>query len=169
MEPSLFEPEMTTRCVFSMPIGGTAIYRYRLNRIWDKTRLKILFLMLNPSTADELKNDPTVARCIAYARAWGYGGLEVANIFALRSTDPELLYTHADPIGIENDQYIKQALIECDKVVAAWGTHGSFKNRGNDVLKMLKARGKVYCLKKNKDGYPVHPLYQRADAQLIEL
>lgn len=137
-------------------------YRYWLERSWgDSTRLG--FLMLNPSTADEVKNDPTVERCQRRAIALGYGGFVVVNIFALRSTDPKGLYKHASPISEpgdlkRNDRAIMQAVKICGKLVAGWGVHGEYESRYRDVCRMLRGFD-LWCLGKTKDGHPKHPLY----------
>lgn len=140
-------------------------YRYKLWRIWspdryDKDRY-IAFLMLNPSTADETKNDPTVERCQRRAVAMGYQGMYVINIFALRSTDPEALYIAEDPVGPRNDAAIFEVADECDTIVCAWGTHGSLHNRGRHVLNAVAKMHpfKLFHLGLSKAGHPKHPLY----------
>ena len=118
--------------------------------------------MLNPSTADEVKNDPTVERCEVRARTTGYGGLIVVNIFAWRSTDPNALYKLDDPIGPENDDAIRWAALNSEMVVCGWGTHaGRLGARGREVKAILdKARpGCAHALQVNADGSPKHPLY----------
>lgn len=133
-------------------------YRYRLWRAWgDGPRL--VFLMLNPSTADETANDPTVERCERRARKAGFGGVEVVNIFALRSTDPSALYSHRDPVGPDNDASILAACA-LRTVVCAWGAHGTLYGRGERVRAMLVAHGIApHMLALNTDGTPRHPLY----------
>jgi hypothetical protein len=122
--------------------------------------------MLNPSTADEIDNDPTVARCERRAMDLGYGGLEVVNLFALRSTDPEPLYTHPDPVGPENDKAILDAVTGAGLVVCAWGKHGKLLQRAAHVLRLLRNAGvTVHCLKLNQDRTPTHPLYVGYDIQ----
>lgn len=134
-------------------------YRYLLCRRWADTPVAV-FVMLNPSTADETTNDPTVERCERRARAAGFGGLTVVNIFALRSTDPGALYAHDDPIGPENDCHIRSACRDAGLVVCAWGTHGALTSRGENVRKMLTADGvALHHLGLNKGGTPKHPLY----------
>lgn len=135
-------------------------YRYKLWRVWDTTKPACLFIMLNPSTADEITNDPTVERCQIRAVAMGYGALNVCNIFALRSTDPAVLYGHQDPIGPKNDDVIIETAALADIVICGWGKHGSLHGRGEAVLRMLRERGiKPFALKINEDGTPRHPLY----------
>lgn len=134
-------------------------YRYRLWRQWGE-QPPAVFVMLNPSTADEIDNDPTVERCERRARAMGYGGLRVANIFALRSTDPHALYGHCDPIGPQNDSAILESVSGAGIVVCAWGGHGSLSGRGQIVRKLLIDAGVTpHYLKLNRDGTPQHPLY----------
>lgn len=135
------------------------LYRYKLWRIWGEQPTAV-FIMLNPSTADEVDNDPTVERCERRARAMGYGGLRVVNIFALRSTDPRTLYSHKDPIGRENDRAILDAVKDAGIIVCAWGGHGNLLQRGAKVLRLLLSSGITpHYLKLNKDGTPTHPLY----------
>lgn len=140
-------------------------YRYRLWRTWDSRKPPLVFCMLNPSTADAEQDDPTVARCSERARRLGYGGLEVVNLFALRSTDPKALYGHADPVGPKNDSAILSAA-ERGNVVCAWGNHGKLQGRDKAVLALLRAAGlPALALKVSKDGHPSHPLYLSYDLE----
>ncbi len=126
--------------------------------------------MLNPSTADESKNDPTVERCQRRARAMGFGGLVVVNLFALRSTDPQALYVAEDPYGSENMRVIIETSKAADMVICGWGKHGSLHGHGNFVLQRLRNNGvKPYALKLNKDGSPAHPLYIGYDVKPIPI
>ena len=135
-------------------------YRYRLWRVWDSTKKTIVFLMLNPSIADESQNDPTVERCQRRAIAMGYGGIQVINIFGLVSTDPQGLYTCDDPVGPENNAAILDAVEGAGVIVCAWGTHGKHVHRARDVVHLLKTAGVTpQCLGRNSDGSPKHPLY----------
>lgn len=137
-------------------------YRYKLWRIWNPALRHMVFVLLNPSTADEINNDPTVARCIERASLLGYGGCVVLNIFAWRSTDPHYLYALVDPIGPENDQYIldEASKPETGLVLCGWGQHGKLHQRGEYVLDLIRHAGKnPHCLKMNNDGTPGHPLY----------
>lgn len=144
------------------------VYRYTLWRHWDQCKPIVLFVMLNPSTADATKNDPTVERCERFAKRWGYGSLVVVNIFALRSTDPKALYTHHEPVGPSNDWHILDLAEDADLVVCAWGNHGG--ERAAFVKKMLTHSGcELHCLGINKTGEPVHPLYQPNSATPIPL
>ncbi|MCE2946954.1 MAG: DUF1643 domain-containing protein [bacterium] len=135
-------------------------YRYRLWRHWDLSRAPLLMIMLNPSTADEERNDPTVERCERRARANGFGGLLVANIFALRSTDPRALYAHPSPVGRRNDAAILAMAREAGQVVCAWGVHGALADRGRRVASRLRQEGLVLgVLGLTREGHPRHPLY----------
>jgi hypothetical protein len=128
----------------------------------------VLFVCLNPSTADEVHDDPTVRRCVGYAKRWGFSRLVVCNIFALRSTDPRALYEHPDPVGPENDRHLLGEAIRADRLVAAWGFHGGYKLRGASVLQMLlDVKRDVHMLGQTKDGHPRHPLYLRTDAEPV--
>jgi hypothetical protein len=135
-------------------------WRYLLWRCWDKRAPVANFLMLNPSTADETKLDPTCARARGYAQAWGYGALIVTNIFGWRSTDPRALKRVPDPVGAENDAAILRAARESDLLVCAWGNHGRYHERGLQVLNDLRlSRVKLHALRITKSGEPAHPLY----------
>lgn len=157
----LFGGEVETGALFS----SERVYRYSLFRKWSAGPT-ITFVMLNPSTADEDANDPTVAKCVKLARLWRLGGkvrygkLIVVNIFAYRSTDPEALYALEDPVGPNNNAAITEACRSADTVVVAWGNHGSLKNRGREVARLLQEHSiQSLCFKQNKDGSPMHPLY----------
>ena len=136
-------------------------YRYLLTRVWDDAGAKALFVMLNPSTADEFKNDPTVERCERRARALGFGAFRVTNIFAYRATDPKDMRAQADPVGPENDAAIAQSATGwADKIVCAWGNHGEHLGRGDAVAQMLRETGRaLYHLGLSGKGQPKHPLY----------
>lgn len=142
-------------------------WRYQLLRQWDPGRPALNWLMLNPSTADEDVNDPTVERCERYARRWGYGAIVVTNLFAFRATDPSAMKAAADPVGPENDAAILEAAVRCrGRVLCAWGNHGAHLDRSSDVVARLTAGvpgASLLCLDVNRSGEPVHPLYQRAD------
>ncbi len=113
---------------------------------------------LNPSIANEAQLDPTLRRIRAFSAAWGYNGFIVTNLFGLVSANPDRLYTEADPVGSENDRYILDAARQTEKIVAAWGASGGNQGRCAAVLKML-SEFELLCLKKTKDGFPIHPLY----------
>jgi hypothetical protein len=135
-------------------------YRYALTREWAPEQGRLLCVMLNPSTATEAQNDPTVERCERRARALGYGAFRVCNIFAWRSTDPKVLRTLADPIGPENDRAIGEGAAWADRVLCAWGSHGAHLGRGTEVERLLRASGARLChLGLTRAGHPRHPLY----------
>jgi len=135
-------------------------YRYSLTRTWDGDGAKALFIMLNPSTATEVQNDPTVERCERRARALGFGAFRVTNIFAWRATDPRDMRAAPDPVGPGNDQAILAGCSWADQIICAWGTHGAHLNRGAQVLDMLVGTScRLYHLGLTKGGHPKHPLY----------
>jgi hypothetical protein len=135
-------------------------YRFSLWRVWDDSKPLIHFVMLNPSTADETDNDPTVERCKRRAEQNGYGGLIVTNIFAYRSTEPKELKKCLDPIGFCNDSHIIDASRMAKDTICGWGKYGEYLDRGARVLDLLKFWGiKVKALRVNKGGTPAHPLY----------
>jgi len=140
-------------------------WRYSIYRIWDETKPLLAVVGLNPSTADETLDDPTIRRCIRFARDWGYGGLVMLNLFAFRSTDPAGLRSAQDPIGPDNDQHLLKET-EGRRALCAWGTHGVLQGRGATVAALLKTVGReLVCLGRTKGGHPKHPLYIRADQQ----
>ena len=135
-------------------------YRYSLVRTWDPEGRKAFFVMLNPSTATEVQNDPTVERCERRARALGFGSFCVTNIFAWRDTDPKKMRAAADPVGPENDQAIGDWAQWADQIICAWGTHGAHLDRGAQVERLLRTTGRdLYHLGLSKAGHPKHPLY----------
>ena len=106
-------------------------YRYSLSRIWDESLPKLLFIMLNPSTADADNDDPTIRRCIGFAKGWGYGGIVVGNLYAYRSTNPMKLIFEAsigtDIVGPDNDRYLQEMSAQCSEIVFAWGSMKRFR------------------------------------------
>lgn len=143
-------------------------YRYRLWRTWGEGK-PLVWIMLNPSTADEITNDPTIERCERRAQMWGHGGIVVANLFALRSTNPKQLYAVEDPIGPDNDETLRTVCRDAGMVICAWGQHGKLYARDWKVRRLLKAAGvKLHALKLSKDGQPSHPLYLSYDLQPFE-
>lgn len=144
--------------------SGCTKYRYSLVRgfLHPGPKGPCVFIMLNPSTATADVSDPTVRRCEGFARAWGHDSLVVLNIFAFRSTDPKALYKEADPVGPDNDRYIRHYAKKAAMIICAWGLHGKHLGRGDVVLaKLLKYRPSY--LKMTKGGIPSHPLYLKAD------
>lgn len=135
-------------------------YRYRLSRVWDASLPRVLFVLLNPSTATAFELDPTLRRVFRYARDWGMGSFEVVNIFALRSTDPAALYRAVDPVGSFNDSALVAAASVADLRVAGWGVHGMHAGRGDHVRELLAGEGlSLSALRLTKEGHPGHPLY----------
>lgn len=154
--------EQKYTCVFS----PDRKYRY----IWDYTirepypwvnHRTCLFIMCNPSTADENHRDNTVSRCVNFAVGWGFDLLIVCNIFAFRSTDPRMLKaSHIEPIGQHNDEYILLAAHRAELIICAWSNQGLLGNRGNAVKELLRFGGyELYNLGVNRTGQPKHPLY----------
>lgn len=159
--------------VANATLSPCSTYRYALTRDWFPKTGKghVLWVMLNPSTADADIDDPTVGRCQTFARRWEYDGVTVANLFALRSTDPRALRTHPDPVGPANDEVLGSlaAAAGVGFIVAAWGTGGGLHGRSEYVANLLAASGRpVHCLGLTLGGYPRHPLYVRADTPPIE-
>ncbi len=138
-------------------------YRYSLWRVWDTTKPKIMFIGLNPSTANETKNDPTIRRVIEMAKAWGFGGVYMMNLFAWVSAYPEELLKCDDPVG-ENDDYLTNVSEMVKEIVFCWGAFKEAEQRANYV-KLMFPYAKALII--NKDGSPRHPLYVRKRTQLI--
>ncbi len=134
------------------------LHRYELRRRWQESGPWLNFIMLNPSTADEFQNDPTVERCERRAVQMGFAGLIVTNLFAFRATDPAVMRAAADPIGPENDKTILGCAIEASMVICAWGNDGQHLGRSATVLKLLRGI-ELHALKLTKIGEPYHPLY----------
>jgi len=139
-------------------------YRYRLTRTWNPTMRRCLFVMLNPSTADAFVVDPTIWRCIAFAKREGCGSLDVVNLFALRSPDPSVLYQHPDPVGPDNEHQIAYAIHGANLIICGWGAHASklaetVANPEPWVRECAEAEHKpLWCLGFTADGSPKHPL-----------
>jgi hypothetical protein len=131
-------------------------YRYQLGRTWEPDAPPVLFVGLNPSTADETADDQTIHRCIRFARDWGYGGILMANLFAFRATDPRDMKAAADPVGEDNDRWLARLAGEAGVVVACWGAHGEHKGRAQAVVDS-GVLGSFTVLGLTKDGHPRHP------------
>jgi hypothetical protein len=144
-------------------------YRFTLTRSWNNfqdVEKRVVFIMLNPSTADERVLDPTIRRCLGYAMDWGFNTLEIGNIFALRSTDPQMLYEVEDPIGPGNDDALVHMCLDADLVIAGWGHHGVYRARWEEVTEMIADFREIYCLgRTKKDHQPKHPLYLKKNEQ----
>lgn len=132
-------------------------YRYGLSRVWDDSKPALLFIMLNPSTADEHRNDPTVARCETRARSMGFGGVMVANLFAFRATRPQDLKKAKAPIGELNDALLQHWSDRAGMTVAAWGGHGDHQGRALEIARKIGTP--MHHLGLTKAGHPRHPLY----------
>lgn len=147
-------------------------YRYELRRIWDEEKPKVLFIMLNPSTADENIDDPTIRRCIGYAKEWNCGGILVGNLFAYRSTNPNGLLKVDDPIGDDNIWHIKNLVSQSDIVVCAWGNSNIVKRLDKkikyDYRPLTVIKNNLHCLELSNDGTPKHPLQLKKNLKLID-
>ncbi len=142
-------------------------YRYKLWRQWDDALPHTAFLMLNPSKADAEKNDQTIRTCIGMAARFGFGSLEVVNLFAFCATYPEELRAAKNPVGKLNDRYIVDAVSKADRIILAWGNHGDILGRSKEVLDLLSPyRLNLVCLGTTKSGQPRHPLYVPATTLL---
>ncbi len=150
----------------SAVISDCGKYRYVLER--DKGSNPLVFLMLNPSTADASLDDPTIRRCRRFSEDNGYTGIVVVNLYAYRATKPDDMLLASDPIGSDNDRFIREATHGRD-VCCAWGANAN-PQRANDVISLVKScAANVYCLGKTKYGFPRHPLYVKAEQKLISL
>ncbi len=163
---------MITRSHIKGDAPSTAVYsdcerfRYSLTRVWADAAPRVAFVMLNPSTATEVQNDPTIERCEQRARRLGFGGFRAVNIFALRATDPRDMRAAADPEGPRNAAFLEDAARWADMVIAAWGVHGAHRNHGPAVAARLVAAGHaLHHLGLTKHGHPRHPLYLPYSAQ----
>jgi hypothetical protein len=140
--------------------SGCGRYRYALTRFWDAAAPRIAFVMLNPSTASELADDPTVARCVRRARDGGWGAVRVCNLFALRETLPARLRAHATPEGPGNGAALAAACRWADAVAAAWGVNGAHLGRGPEAARLLRREAaSLLHLGLTRAGHPRHPLY----------
>lgn len=181
------EPVKPAKVLGIAAFDPTGTYRYLLSRVGDPSSTKrILWVMLNPSTATAEKDDPTIRKITKFSTRWGYGVIRICNIFALRSTDPKALKIALkegrDPIGPENNRYIGEEVEVADRVVCAWGAHGSLIDRDLAVYDLIRRWGKVpvalnftsdgralgETTKKPKRRQPVHPLYQLDNTEPVE-
>jgi hypothetical protein len=140
-------------------LSSCGAYRYALRRTWDASQPVVLFIGLNPSTADAENDDATSRVCIGYARAWGFGTLLIGNLFAYRSREPAALRQVADPVGPVNDMHLERLQSKASLVVCAWGEAGALRDRDRHVLDLI---ARPHCLVQLKSGRPGHPLYKRA-------
>jgi hypothetical protein len=138
-------------------ISADGEYRYQLSRIWDEEKPNILFIMLNPSTADADVDDPTIRRVMNFSKSWGYGGVFVGNLYAFRSTDPKALRNTDDPVGEDNIEHIKELIGVTERVVYAWG------NNQKEPEWLSSLVDTPYCIDISKKGLPKHPLYLKSE------
>jgi hypothetical protein len=143
----------------SATLSPCRAYRYALWRQWGRGPYA-MFIGLNPSTADETNDDPTIRRCVTFAKAWGYEALCMANLFAFRATQPADMKKAPSPVGWENDLWLQRLAADAGVVVAAWGAHGTFQGRDQSVRLLVP---NLHYLRLTKDGHPGHPLYLPAD------
>ncbi len=147
-------------------LSDDGVYRYRLWRIWDQDLAPTAFVMLNPSTADATVDDPTIRRCMGFARSWGAGGIVVVNLFAYRATDPadlvRALRARHHIRGPERDAHLRAVFSVVDTVVCAWGAHHLAEAVAPEVLGLVPKGIQVSCLGRTKEGHPRHPLYLAA-------
>jgi hypothetical protein len=152
----------------SAVISRCGQYRYMLSRAGDMAAARgpAVFIMLNPSTADAEVDDPTIRRCRGFAQAWRCNGIQVLNLYALRSTDPKGLWTHPEPVGPDNDEWLGRAVNSGEDVVCAWGANAR-PERVREVVRLLHACGaRLKCLGVTQSGAPRHPLYIAASQKL---
>lgn len=153
-------------------ISDCGNYRYSLSRIWNSTKPTILFVMLNPSTADANQDDNTIRRCINFCKSWGYGGLVVCNLFAYRSTNPFELLNIIDPQGDDNFSSLEYYAQLSEIIVCAWGNEPVLKkipDHRKIVEFIYQKKAKVHFLELSKNGVPKHPLYLKKDLLPIKL
>ena len=147
-------------------LSADRVYRYSLAREWLFGQGVVLWVLLNPSTADEAKNDPTIRRVIDFSKRWGFRACLVGELFAIRSTDPKVLKTAQDPVGPDNDRFLQAMAQESDLVVFAWGNWGTVRGRSEAVRKLFNGTA-VKCFGLTGQGEPKHPLYVAAKAALV--
>jgi len=144
-------------------------YRYQLERSWSgqtSRKSTVVFIGLNPSTADITKDDPTIRKCMAFAQAWQFNKLLMVNLFSWRATNPNELLKAKNPIGKLNDKYLDEAVSRSALVIACWGEYGTFMNRSDNVRARYSRR--LNCLSTNQSGEPTHPLYLPATLKPVK-
>ena len=160
-----FNEVLNSRFCNGAVISDCKKYRYLLSRIWDDNKPWVLFIMLNPSTADAEKDDPTIRRCIGFAKDWGYGGIYVVNLFSLRATNPKELLTAQFVIGVENEEWFRKISALANLVVCAWGNSSIVRklqkqfDHGWKPLSWIDKNKPLHCLGLSNNGTPKHPLY----------
>lgn len=160
MQQKLFKPLFPAAI-----LSEDRTYRYTLYREWNPKKAMVMIIGLNPSTADEHSDDPTIRRCIQFAKDWGFGRLMMVNLFAIRGTDPKILKEVPDPIGPENDLYLQKMAHESQLIIGAWGTLGTYLNRNTAVKKLLPT---IKCLGVTQNHQPKHPLYLPKETTWID-
>lgn len=148
--------------------SGCGRYRYNLTRIWDETKPIAAWCLLNPSTADGDSNDPTTTRVTDFTREWGYGGFILVNAFAWKATEPKDLRIPRDPVGPENNSFIREAALKAEIMILGWGNPGVLHGRGAWVFHKVLRGIRTHCLGVNENGQPKHPLYVKATTELRE-
>lgn len=164
-EPPLSEPSGSAK------ISPCGQYRYFLSRMWgDQDDCNVVtFIGLNPSTADASVDDPTLRRCMNYAKAWGYSGVWMVNLFGFRATEPKDMMAATDPIGPDNEDHLAEAIMQARLVIAAWGAGGGYRHRDKEVIARYGQGDSLACLGLTKDGKPRHPLYLKKTATPFSL
>ena len=153
--------------IYDAELSDCGEYRYRLSRIWDPKKPPLTFVMLNPSTADMMTDDPTIRRCMGFGQREQAGGIVVVNLYGYRATKPFDLFQASDPIGAANDRWLLNACLAPGKVVCAWGANAPHP-RSFHVKDLLREhRVKLHCLGTTNAGAPRHPLYLRRDQPLL--
>jgi hypothetical protein len=148
-----------------VPDGTT--HNDAINMRCEDTHPYVMFIGLNPSIADETSDDPTIRKCVGFAKRWGFTSLCMTNLFALVSTDPKFIRTTHDPVGPENDQHLLRMAFGAAKIVACWGRNGRWHHRAACVRHLLN-QATLHCLYRNADGSPIHPLYVPYSTELEE-
>lgn len=161
------QPDLIPKEIRQAEFSPCRQYRYTLKIVWHPENPRLVqWIGLNPSTADEFQDDPTVRRCKEFARRWGYGGIVMTNLFAWRDTDPEKMKAVPNPVGPDNDRWLWEWSGKVDLVVAAWGNDGAHMNRAAAVRHLIPG---LKCLKMTAEGEPWHPLYLPYDLELRDL
>lgn len=162
--PSVLATAKSTMAIHSDAVlSRCGMYRYALWRWWDPDRPVVMFIGLNPSTADAHQDDPTIRRCISFASSWGFGGMCIGNLFAYRSVDPRMLPLERHPVGPHNDRWLLSLASEAKTVVAAWGNMGILMDRSAKISMLIP---NLQYIKMNRSGEPAHPLYLPANRGL---
>ncbi|KKN41349.1 hypothetical protein LCGC14_0724310 [marine sediment metagenome] len=151
----------------SAKFSECGIYRYTLERVWDPSKPRLLWVLLNPSTADAIQDDPTNRKGIKFSKLWGYGSCVFVNLFAFRSPHPKIMKACPGPFGPDNDRHLLEQAELADTIMIAWGNDGVHRGQDQKVLKLLGYPGPVLlmCLGRNQNGTPKHPLYLKDDTR----